>query len=668
MKSIKTKIIVVFSSVLLGSLIISSVINSMVAYSTLLNTINTENQVQTDKYAEKVNTWLTNKAQIIATMQSNIQSIGTSNEKVIKPLLTDTTKNSIGVGDIYLALESKKFIDGTGWTPDAGYDPTSREWYKSAKENDSISYTKPYLDVIKNTMAISISAPVKENNNLSGVVSMDIGLEILSKFTNEWSNNQENKYVFIVDKDNNIIVHPNKDYLPTKEEAKNLSSILSGAYQKAIDSKKLVKVKDYDNKDKYVVKSDIESNGWKVIMVTPVSVYTKSINHMVLVSVIVILSALAITFIVTYLFSRKLTKPIIRVEDFMKRISDFELATLEKDIEYETFAKQKDEIGKMSEAALILRDNLVQIVKTLQETSVEVIGQSHEVKEIFKTNLESLEGVAASIGEISTAIEAQAEDSQVGIEKLSLLSKEIDNVITETKSIHETSKEVTNHNARGNSYMSDLLEKMSLLSGMQQKTSDNVSILAEKSSSISLISQTINDIAEQTNLLALNASIEAARAGEHGKGFAVVAEEIRKLAEQTAGATNGIAQIIQEIQTEITVTKTNMGDMENSTNHCALALDETNQVFHVINEEVNNISSNIDKLHASIESISINRDDVLNTFSEISATSEEISSSSEEIASSVEAQKGNTSSMGELVDTLNVSIRQLDEIINRFKI
>ena len=71
---------------------------------------------------------------------------------------------------------------------------------------------------------------------------------------------------------------------------------------------------------------------------------------------------------------------------------------------------------------------------------------------------------------------------------------------------------------------------------------------------IGVVLEIVSELAEQTNILAINATIEATGAGEAGKRFAVVADEIRKLADRTAGSTKEIRVLIDEVRSAVNTT------------------------------------------------------------------------------------------------------------------
>lgn len=93
---------------------------------------------------------------------------------------------------------------------------------------------------------------------------------------------------------------------------------------------------------------------------------------------------------------------------------------------------------------------------------------------------------------------------------------------------------------------------------------ESISSLYEKSGEIEQIVALITRIASQTNLLAMNASIEAARAGEHGRTFSVVADEVKKLSTQTSNSASNIKTLVDNIKSEIMVSKNSIDEINKS--------------------------------------------------------------------------------------------------------
>ncbi len=160
---------------------------------------------------------------------------------------------------------------------------------------------------------------------------------------------------------------------------------------------------------------------------------------------------------------------------------------------------------------------VIDSVKSLSEGTSQVVSASEQISSASVSLAEGASSQASSVEEVSATIEEATASNNQNADN----SREA-NILAQH----------SNDAARqGNQQVADLMVAMEKITDSSQK--------------IAKIIKTIDEIAFQTNLLALNAAVEAARAGEHGLGFAVVAEEVKNLAERSAGAAKEITGIIE---------------------------------------------------------------------------------------------------------------------------
>jgi len=152
------------------------------------------------------------------------------------------------------------YLDGVGWVPDEGYDPTSRVWYKDAMEaNGKPALVSPYVDAQTGNVMISVSKLLQDGKS---VISLDIVMDQIQEITEEISLNGLG-YGFVVDRNGLVVAHHDagekgKNYL---EEAEELAGLLKKASAKETSCFPYVL-----HGEEYTVFSDTVMEDWNVLM------------------------------------------------------------------------------------------------------------------------------------------------------------------------------------------------------------------------------------------------------------------------------------------------------------------------------------------------------------------------------------------------------------------
>ena len=622
-KSIKSRI-TILTGLLVSVIILVLVINSAVHLRSAL--ISNEEQVleiQAENSANLVNQWLSEQEEIVHSIRN---TLGHRYKKEDTDAIMNYLNMCLSENENALMYYCCYDYDGGVFPADHSkldLDPTTRDWWKQAEQENDLVFTEPYKDFATGQMIVSIAEPVTIGDQKAMMLA-DITIDKLVEMTKSISN-EKTVNTFLLGSDGSVITHANQAFLP-KEEG---NTILQDQVSLSIDKDTVQRFKDYDGKSKYGAVGTVKRTGWKVGVCQEASVIQKKVFGNILYPLILGFVLLIVTVIILGAAINRLLAPVAVLKTFVRekvigeehfvaqKNEKEEINYLVKELEERfvaTIRQTKEESGvisdKMSDTAdkvAAISGHIMEISATMQETGANVDSQTDSIKEIDRT-----------CENIEEAVDRLAEDAQDMAEKSRSIVDRVEAMVPQL-----------------------IKEKNDAVMMTQETRSRLVAAIkgAEVIHEISAVSGSIQDIAGQTNLLALNASIEAARAGEAGKGFAVVADEIKNLSEVTSTEIGKVNEITKNVLDSVQV-----------------LADESNAILTFLDETV---FRSYDKFEALANQYKDDSDYYAEVSSTLGSSAEELSASVQEITGIIGSVAQSQEELGGAVQSVNENLQEI---------
>lgn len=533
------------------------------------------------------------------------------------------------------------------------YSPNSKREIETMAENYigdlAVAYGSTLDNQIKSSDGKTTSALSTDNLSL--------------KLENGGMKGVESSYVYVVSAGGSMLYHPNGSKIGKSVEnevVKQICADLSAG--KKVESQ--VVSYEYDGKIKYasVYISDYEEF---VLVVTadqeeifqPVS----KINRIGIIGLIVttiIFSAFG------YFRATMIVKPIQHMTGLAMKLSNMDFT---EDETQKKLNKSKDEIGDMSRAITIMRNELVDVVENIKQESVVLMNAASDLSGSAAETTSTMEQVETAVNEIAQGATSQAEETQAATE----------NVVTIGSMIEDTNdvvNELVEHAAKMKEAGRRAKEILDELDKVNQKTEQYIDVIAKQTNTtnesarkISEAASMITEIAEETNLLSLNASIEAARAGEQGRGFAVVASQIQKLAEQSNESAKQIGDIIGVLLSDSEKAVEIMSDVKSSMKEQSEHVERTDKAFGEIQDEVDGSIEGMNLISGKTRQMDVARSRVIDVVQSLTAIAEENAASTEETSASVTEVSAIVTGISEKSEELKRVAAALEKSMSIFK-
>jgi PAS domain S-box-containing protein len=355
--SLHTKLIIAFLAIAIIPLLFANIITTHIAEDSVTQSVFEKNQDLANTIAQELNADLEGKIKVmrIAAEDPDIRSMDPERQtRVLQNILAQYPD----MGMAAVSAINGTQIGRSDGKPDSSISYNDREYFQELLRTNNTTISDVLKAKSSNLTVIVIAEPIRnDDNSLRGALLVNVQLnQLIARI--ESTKIGKTGYAFVVNKDGNVIIHPDPLVV---SNATNMSSF--SPVQSALAGNTGWAKTDLGGKTVLVGYSYVPVNGWGLITVQPLDEALSDVNAIRTTNLIIIACTLIIAFFIILALAGALFRPIALLTAAAETASHGNLTVQARVI-------STDEIGTLASTFNTMIDRIREREETLKESNL----------------------------------------------------------------------------------------------------------------------------------------------------------------------------------------------------------------------------------------------------------------------------------------------------------